>query len=83
LAHLPKLTPHLVDLALREHNTILNDSGFVKDSLKKSFILRCIDDIKKVSDLSLRCSHAFVANNRCHGISCRSVDAESSDFEIW
>nr|CAB3267565.1 ubiquitin carboxyl-terminal hydrolase 48-like [Phallusia mammillata] len=47
LAHLPKLSPHLVDLALRAHNAILSESSYVKDSLKKSFIVRCIEDIKK------------------------------------
>jgi len=48
LAHLPKLSPHLVELALHEHHSILSEAYLIKDALKKTFILRCIEDIKKV-----------------------------------
>ncbi|XP_077972925.1 ubiquitin carboxyl-terminal hydrolase 24-like [Styela clava] len=47
LSHLPKLSSHLVQQSMREHHAILNDSHHVRDSMKKTFIVRCIDDIKK------------------------------------
>lgn len=47
LSHLPKLPAHLVEFSMKEHHAILNDSYHVRESLKKTFIIRCIEDIKK------------------------------------
>ncbi|CAK8688756.1 unnamed protein product [Clavelina lepadiformis] len=47
LAHHPKLSPTLVDMLLSEHNAILGESYLIKDAVKKSFIMKCIEDIRK------------------------------------
>lgn len=49
LAHLPTLPTTLVQQALEEHLTILSDAYAVKETVKKSYIIKCIEDIKKVS----------------------------------
>ena len=48
LSHLPALSTHLIELALEEHLAILNDSYIVKDQVKRSYVSKCVDDIKKV-----------------------------------
>ncbi|EDO44319.1 predicted protein, partial [Nematostella vectensis] len=47
LAHLPSLTTDMVDQALKSHIDILSDSFTVKDQIKKSYAVKCIEDIKK------------------------------------
>ncbi|XP_060555692.1 ubiquitin carboxyl-terminal hydrolase 24-like isoform X1 [Ruditapes philippinarum] len=47
LSHLPALSTHLIELALEEHLAILNDSYIVKDQVKRSYVSKCVDDIKK------------------------------------
>ncbi|KAL4237153.1 Ubiquitin carboxyl-terminal hydrolase 24 [Mactra antiquata] len=47
LSHLPKLSTHLIELALDEHLAILNDSYTVKDQIKKNYVSKCVEDIKK------------------------------------
>ncbi|XP_014661859.1 PREDICTED: ubiquitin carboxyl-terminal hydrolase 24-like [Priapulus caudatus] len=47
LAHLPTLPMRLVESALDAHFSILSDSFAVKEQLKKNYIMKCIDDIKK------------------------------------
>ncbi|XP_052775472.1 ubiquitin carboxyl-terminal hydrolase 24-like isoform X3 [Mya arenaria] len=47
LSHLPALSTHLVELALEEHLAILNDSYTVKDQVKRNYVSKCVDDIKK------------------------------------
>ena len=78
LAHLPKLSPHLVELALREHHSILSDAYLIKDAVKKNFILRCIDDIKKVSDCGflLRISVFTLLNKVKSADICFSLNIE-------
>ena len=47
LSHLPALSTHLIELALDEHLAILNDSYTVKDQVKRQYVAKCVDDIKK------------------------------------
>uniref|UniRef100_H3APV7 Ubiquitin carboxyl-terminal hydrolase 24 n=1 Tax=Latimeria chalumnae TaxID=7897 RepID=H3APV7_LATCH len=47
LAHLPTLPCTLVQQALEEHLTILSDTYAVKEAVKKSYIIKCIEDIKR------------------------------------
>ena len=50
LAHLPQLSREMVELALESHSTILIDSYHTKEAEKKSYINKCVEDIKKVSE---------------------------------
>ncbi|CAH1774066.1 unnamed protein product [Owenia fusiformis] len=47
LAHLPSLPTDLIEQALEEHLIILCDSCTVKEQLKKNYVVKCIEDIKK------------------------------------
>ncbi|XP_078417060.1 ubiquitin carboxyl-terminal hydrolase 24 isoform X2 [Cetorhinus maximus] len=49
LAHLPALPTNLVQQALEEHLTILSEAYAVKEQIKRSYIIKCIEDIKKSS----------------------------------
>ncbi|XP_053324952.1 ubiquitin carboxyl-terminal hydrolase 24 [Spea bombifrons] len=49
LAHLPTLPSVLIQQALEEHLTILSDAYAVKETVKRSYIIKCIEDIKKSS----------------------------------
>uniref|UniRef100_A0A672TDQ5 Ubiquitin carboxyl-terminal hydrolase 24 n=1 Tax=Sinocyclocheilus grahami TaxID=75366 RepID=A0A672TDQ5_SINGR len=49
LAHLPTLPTTLVQQALEEHLTILSDAYAVKETIKRNYIIKCIEDIKKSS----------------------------------
>ncbi|XP_073790154.1 ubiquitin carboxyl-terminal hydrolase 24 isoform X4 [Danio rerio] len=49
LAHLPTLPTSLVQQALEEHLTILSDAYAVKETIKRNYIIKCIEDIKKSS----------------------------------
>ena len=48
LAHLPQLSTPLIDLALEEHLSILSESHNVKEQLKRTYVVKCVDDIKEV-----------------------------------
>ena len=48
LAHLPQLSREMVELALDSHSSILIDSYHTKDAEKKTYIAKCVEDIKKV-----------------------------------
>lgn len=48
MAHLPTLPTSLVQQALEEHLGILSDAYAVKETVKRSYIIKCIEDIKKV-----------------------------------
>ncbi|EMP33605.1 Ubiquitin carboxyl-terminal hydrolase 24 [Chelonia mydas] len=48
LAHLPTLPCGLIQQALEEHLTILSDAYAVKEAIKRSYIIKCIEDIKRV-----------------------------------
>uniref|UniRef100_A0A8C1HYX2 Ubiquitin specific peptidase 24 n=1 Tax=Cyprinus carpio carpio TaxID=630221 RepID=A0A8C1HYX2_CYPCA len=48
LAHLPTLPTTLVQQALEEHLTILSDAYAVKETIKRNYIIKCIEDIKKM-----------------------------------
>ncbi|XP_061744458.1 ubiquitin carboxyl-terminal hydrolase 24 isoform X2 [Nerophis ophidion] len=52
LAHLPSLPTSLVQQALEEHLGILSDAYAVKETVKRSYIIKCIEDIKKASQQS-------------------------------
>lgn len=56
LAHLPTLPTTLVQQALEEHLGILSDAYAVKETVKRSYIIKCIEDIKKVRQTDRRCS---------------------------
>uniref|UniRef100_A0A7N6AT44 ubiquitinyl hydrolase 1 n=1 Tax=Anabas testudineus TaxID=64144 RepID=A0A7N6AT44_ANATE len=47
LAHLPTLPTSLVQQALEEHLGILSDAYAVKETVKRSYVIKCIEDIKK------------------------------------
>uniref|UniRef100_A0A8D0HEE5 Ubiquitin specific peptidase 24 n=1 Tax=Sphenodon punctatus TaxID=8508 RepID=A0A8D0HEE5_SPHPU len=47
LAHLPTLACSLIQQALEEHLTILSDAYAVKEAIKRSYIIKCIEDIKR------------------------------------
>lgn len=55
LAHLPTLPTTLVQQALEEHLGILSDAYAVKETVKRSYIIKCIEDIKKVRQTDSRC----------------------------
>nr|XP_023674608.1 ubiquitin carboxyl-terminal hydrolase 24 isoform X1 [Paramormyrops kingsleyae] len=48
LAHLPTLPTGLVQQALDEHLAILSDAYAVKEAVKRSYIIKCIEDVKKI-----------------------------------
>lgn len=52
LAHLPTLPTSLVQQALEEHLGILSDAYAVKEAVKRNYIIKCIEDIKKASQQS-------------------------------
>ncbi|XP_058887482.1 ubiquitin carboxyl-terminal hydrolase 24 isoform X2 [Acipenser ruthenus] len=52
LAHLPTLPTSLVQQALEEHLAILSDAYAVKEAVKRNYIIKCIEDIKKSSQQS-------------------------------
>ncbi|KTG34977.1 hypothetical protein cypCar_00025899, partial [Cyprinus carpio] len=52
LAHLPTLPTTLVQQALEEHLTILSDAYAVKETIKRNYIIKCIEDIKKWRSLN-------------------------------
>ncbi|CAB1332019.1 unnamed protein product [Coregonus sp. 'balchen'] len=47
LAHLPILPTSLVQQASEEHLAILTDAYAVKETVKRCYIIKCIEDIKK------------------------------------
>ncbi|KAL5016318.1 hypothetical protein ScPMuIL_005907 [Solemya velum] len=47
LAHLPALSTHLTEQALGEHLTILSDSYSIKEQVKRQYVMKCVEDIKK------------------------------------
>ena len=48
LAHTPQLSTAMVELALDAHSAILIESTSARDSEKKAYISKCVEDIKKV-----------------------------------
>ncbi|KAJ3599696.1 hypothetical protein NHX12_033652, partial [Muraenolepis orangiensis] len=52
LAHLPTLPTSLVQQASEEHLGILSDAYAVKETIKRSYIIKCIDDIKKLHEIT-------------------------------
>jgi len=47
LAHLPQLSREMVDLALEAHSSILVDSYHTKEAEKRTYISKCVEDIRK------------------------------------
>ncbi|XP_064607447.1 ubiquitin carboxyl-terminal hydrolase 24-like isoform X2 [Liolophura sinensis] len=47
LSHLPVLSTHLMEQALDEHLAILSDSYIVKEQVKRQYVVKCVEDIKK------------------------------------
>ena len=66
LAHLPTLPTSLVQQALEEHLGILSDAYAVKETVKRSYIIKCIEDIKKVRQTrdSVVCLHGLYSFRR-------------------
>uniref|UniRef100_H0VTW0 ubiquitinyl hydrolase 1 n=1 Tax=Cavia porcellus TaxID=10141 RepID=H0VTW0_CAVPO len=52
LAHLPTLPSSLIQQALEEHLTILSDAYAVKEAIKRNYIIKCIEDIKRPGEWS-------------------------------
>ncbi|KAG8518952.1 Ubiquitin carboxyl-terminal hydrolase 24, partial [Galemys pyrenaicus] len=52
LAHLPTLPSSLIQQALEEHLTILSDTYAVREAIKRSYIIKCIEDIKRPGEWS-------------------------------
>lgn len=59
LAHLPTLPTSLVQQALEEHLGILSDAYAVKETVKRSYVIKCIEDIKKVRQTCSRHSYLY------------------------
>ncbi|ELT87807.1 hypothetical protein CAPTEDRAFT_215538 [Capitella teleta] len=47
LAHLPSLKTSLIEQAISEHLTILNDSYVLKENVKRIYVVKCVDDIRE------------------------------------
>ncbi|XP_013409431.2 ubiquitin carboxyl-terminal hydrolase 24-like [Lingula anatina] len=47
LAHVPSLTTNLIEQALGEHLVILSDAYSVREQVKKNYLTKCVEDIKK------------------------------------
>ncbi|XP_062568779.1 ubiquitin carboxyl-terminal hydrolase 24-like [Saccostrea cucullata] len=47
LSHLPTLSRQLIELALEEHLAILSDSFSVREQVKRNYVIKCVEDIKK------------------------------------
>jgi len=67
LAHLPSLPTSLVQQALEEHLGILSDAYAVKETVKRGYIIKCIEDIKKVR--RCLCGCVCVVVNGLQGLS--------------
>ena len=48
LAHLPQLSREMVELALEAHSSILVESFHTKEAEKRTYISKCVEDIRKV-----------------------------------
>ena len=48
LAHLPHISREMVELALEAHSSILIESYSMKEGERKSYIGKCVEDIRKV-----------------------------------
>ena len=48
LAHLPALRTTLIEQALAEHLSILNESFSVKENVKRHYVVKCVEDIREV-----------------------------------
>ncbi|XP_055363801.1 ubiquitin carboxyl-terminal hydrolase 24 isoform X3 [Betta splendens] len=68
LAHLPTLPTSLVQQALEEHLGILSDAYAVKETVKRSYIIKCIEDIKKASQQSPQTVWVVPALRQLHEI---------------
>ena len=55
LAHLPHLDTPLMEQALSEHLAILSEGYTVRENVKKSYVGKCIADIKQVRYCGLVC----------------------------
>ena len=81
LAHLPQLSRQMVELALESHASILIDSSHTKETEKKTYINKCVEDIRKVRMCNVQslghaceledpvCSHlygSFLQTYECH-----------------
>lgn len=49
LAHLPQSSRVMVELALEAHASILIDSSHTKEAEKRNYIVKCVEDIRKVT----------------------------------
>ena len=47
LAHVSSLSTTLLEQALSEHLSVLNGGNYVNDSIKKSYVFKCINEIKQ------------------------------------
>ena len=52
LAHLPHVSREMVELALDAHSSILIESYSTKESERRTYIGKCVEDIRKVRTFS-------------------------------
>ena len=64
LAHLPQLSREMVELALEAHSSILIESYHTKEAEKRTYINKCIEDIRKVRACN---SHSEYTASLCIG----------------
>ena len=57
----------MVELALDSHSSILIDSYHTKDAEKKTYIAKCVEDIKKVQMYLSHLSHVWMVQGRHRG----------------
>ena len=50
----------MVELALNSHSSILIDSYHTKDAEKKTYIAKCVEDIKKVILLVMSTTYMYM-----------------------
>ncbi len=48
LVHLPHLGREMVELALESHSSILVESYHTKEAEKRTYMSKCVEDIRKV-----------------------------------
>lgn len=47
VSHLHQLPKHLVEQALKEHLSILTEMSYNRDAVKRTYVFKCVDNIKK------------------------------------
>ena len=67
---MPQLSREMVELALDSHHSILIESFHTKDSDKRYYIGKCVEDIKKVRREGERGKIKILMRNRLYMLQC-------------